>query len=123
MSPVSRRNLRCGLAAEGEATQLRREVGAGREDHDRQLGLGAPQLGEDGEPVDVGEKEVEDDEVVVCGPDAAQRLLSVGRGVDAEPLGFEPAREKREDPRLVLRHQNSHSRGDHNPGDAKMTGR
>ena len=57
----------------------------------------------------MGEEEVEDDEVVVRAADAAQRLRAVGRGVDAEPLGLEPAREEREDPRLVLRHQDSHA--------------
>src|SRR5581483_7354577 len=50
--------------AEAEAAELGREVGAGRDDHHRQRRLLGLELAEDGEAVEPGEEQVEEDEVV-----------------------------------------------------------
>src|SRR5438874_529689 len=83
--------------AEAEAAQLRRQVGARRDDQDGQLGMIPIQLLEDGQAVDTGKQEVEQDEVVDGCAGSPQRVRAVVRDVHGEAFGFQPPREEAED--------------------------
>src|SRR5438874_5791240 len=108
--------------AEPEAAQLRRQIRASRDDHDRELGTRAVQLVQDAQPVEAGQEQVQQHEVVAVAARAFQPLAAVPGGVHGEPFGLEPSREEAEDPRFVLDHQDAHaSANDHKRDDAKMT--
>src|SRR2546423_1961896 len=94
--------------AEAEAAQLRRQVGARGDDEDRQLGMIPIQLLQDGQAVDSGKQEVEQDEVEDSRAGPPQRLRAVVRDVDSEAFGFQAPREEAEDARLVVDHQDPH---------------
>ena len=107
---VERERLReVVVRPEVEAAQLRREVGACREDEDRKVGPLAPQLGEETEPVEAGQQQIEDDELVRLGQRCCEPRGAVFDAVDDEPLGLEPEPQELEDPRLVLDDQDLHS--------------
>src|SRR5919201_5083853 len=106
---VERERLRDVVGgAELEAAQLRRGVRARGEDHDGQVGPPARELPQHRQAVDAREQEVEYHEVVVDLLEATQRHRSVPRDVDDVTLGVEPARDERENPRLVLDDQYAH---------------
>ena len=62
-----------------------------------------------------------DHEVVAPVSGAPQPGRAVARGVDREALGLEPSPHEREDPRLVLDHQDAHLPPGRDPNAAKMT--
>jgi hypothetical protein len=77
--------------AEPEAAELRLEVGARRDDHDRQLGPTALELPQDGQAVEPRQQEVEDDQVVVFEHRLAQAIRPVASGIDREPFRLQAA--------------------------------
>ena len=90
------------VAADGQALDLVVDGVAGRDEHDGQLAALFPQAAGDGEPVHVGEHDVEDAQVGVVGISHAQRLGAAGRGGDVEPGVAQRRREQFADVGLVL---------------------
>ena len=73
----------------------------GREHDDRHAGLG-PDDPADLDAGQLGEHQVEQDEVGLLGAEAGQRLAPVGRGDDPEALGLERVDERLAQRRLVV---------------------
>ena len=73
----------------------------GREHDDRDAGFGADDA-HDLDAGELGEHQVEQDEVRALGPELGQRLAPVGRGDDAEPVGLERLDERLAQGRFVL---------------------
>ena len=85
------------------------DVVAGGEHEDRRPSAPGPQLSADGEAVELGEHDVEDDRVVrVLGP-RPQPVRPGRRDVDGVPLLLEPALEERGHLRLVLDDEDPHA--------------
>jgi hypothetical protein len=117
---VERERLREEVAgAELEAAQLRRKVGARGEDQDRKLRPGALQRLQHGEPVELREQQVEDDEVEAIAQAALEAVLAVAASLDAEPFGGEAPDQERLDAGLVLDDEDPHVRA--TITDAQMT--
>ena len=76
-----------------------RVLGRQHEDRDRRLGPDDPA---DLDPGQLGEHQVEHDEVGPIGPEAGERLAAVGRGDDREPLRLEAVGERLAQGRLVV---------------------
>ena len=107
---VERERLReVVVRAEVETAQLGREIRARREDEHRKVGPLAAQLGEETEPVEAGQQQIEDDELVRLGQRCREPRGAVLDAVDDEALGLEPEPQELEDPRLVLDYQDLHS--------------
>ena len=62
------------------------------------------------EAVDPRQEQIEQHEVVGVALRALQALATVARSVDRKTLRLEPSCEEPEDPRLILDHQDAHSR-------------
>ena len=107
---------------ETETTQLRLEIGPSRHDDDRELRTRAVELTQDGQAVDTGKKQIEENEVIGFSACALQALRAVSCRVDNEAFGFESSGEEPEDARLVLDHQDPHCQHcDPKRDDRKMT--
>ena len=94
--------------SELEPAELRRQVSARREDEDRQLRPAAVQRVEHVQPVEAGQHQVEEHEIPLLLDRANEAVTSVARSLDSVSLRFETAREKRENPSLVLDYQDLH---------------
>src|SRR5581483_7932811 len=106
---VERERLRDVIArSEIEAPQLRLQVTACRQDHDRHLRPLRVQLAEHGEPVDRRQQQVEHDEVPRIAERQAQAFATVLRRSDGVALGLEAPGEERQDSRFVLDHEDTH---------------
>jgi hypothetical protein len=88
--------------AELEAAQLGRKIRAGGEDQDGHLRPPTLDLSKHAEAVDLGEEQVEDDEVVLVRECALKPPPAVVGDLHFEPFSFESARDERVDPGLVL---------------------
>src|SRR5438874_3434720 len=94
--------------AETETVQLRRQVGARRDDHDGQGRLIRLERAEHAQPVEPRQEQVEDDEVAADRFGKAEPLLAVSRSENGETFGLEPARHEVQDPRLIFDDENPH---------------
>src|SRR5438034_890769 len=65
-------------------------------------------LVQDGEPVELREQQVKDDEVVPSPGGLLNAGAAVGRAVDGEAFSLEAAGQERQDPRLVLDDKDPH---------------
>ena len=77
----------------------------GGEDDHRELGAGRPQLGQDGVAVELGQQQVEHDQVDGLGERQLEPPAPVGGGAHGESVGPEPPLDEVGDPRLVLDRQ------------------
>ena len=106
---VERERLRHVVGgAELEALELRAQVAARGEDHDRQLRPLTVQLVEHSEPVHPREEQVEDDEIPFSGARERETVRPVVGRDDSVPLRLEAAPNERLNARLVLDQQDPH---------------